>query len=105
MSKIIKSRFTKEVYRKNAEVYKILANPIRLEILNALSLSPLSVQQITALLGIKKANVSQHLALLRYARVVETKRFGQKILYHITDRRIVEPCRILKNIWQTKTLA
>ena len=98
---VVKSPFPRYVYQRNAHIYKILANPKRLEILNVLKSGEVSVQDITRILGTSKANVSQHLALLRYARVVTVRKSGLSVYYKIADPRIVEPCRILKDLWST----
>ncbi len=94
-----KSPFPKAVYQRNAHLYKMLANPKRLEILNILKTHEVSVDELTKLLGVSKANMSQHLALLRYARVVRVRKSGLNVFYTIADPRIVEPCRILKDLW------
>lgn len=97
--KSAKSPFPKSVYERNAHLYKILANPKRLEILNILKEHELSVNELAKILGLSKANVSQHLALLRYARAVTVRRNGLNAFYKITDPKIVEPCRIFKELW------
>ena len=91
----IKKPLPRTAYQKNAETYKILANPKRLEILNLLREQEMPVEELVKTLGISKANVSQHLALLRHARLVTVHRIGLKAFYNIVDPRIVEPCRIL----------
>lgn len=98
----MKSPFPKTTYARNAEIYKILANPKRLEILNLLRQHELAVEQLVKTLRLPKANVSQHLALLRHARLVTVRRNGLNAYYTITDSRIVEPCRILHQLWKKK---
>lgn len=98
----MKSSFPKVVYLKNAEIYKILANPKRLEILNLLKTREFSVEQMLDILKLPKANLSQHLALLRHARLVTVRRNKINAYYKITDPRIVEPCRILRQLWKSK---
>lgn len=91
----IKQPLPRTAYEQNAETYKILANPKRLEILNLLREQEMSVEDLIKTLGIAKANVSQHLALLRHAKLVTVRRHGLNGHYNIIDPRIVEPCRIL----------
>lgn len=98
----MKSPFPKATYERNAETYKILANPKRLEILNLLKARELSVEQLRNILKLPKANLSQHLALLRHARLVTVRRNGLNAHYKIIDPRIVEPCRILHQLWKSK---
>jgi len=96
----MQSPFSKEVYERNAEIYKLLSNAKRLEILNILKVKEQSVENLVKMLKLPKANVSQHLALLRHARLVTVERDGLHALYSIVDPMIVEPCRILRDLWQ-----
>lgn len=95
------SPFPRRVYERNATIYKLLANPLRLEILNVLQQNgETSVERMLQILGIRKANLSQHLSLLRHTRTVSVRKDGLNVYYKIVDPRIVEPCRILKDIWE-----
>ena len=96
-TKIIKP-LPRKAYERNAEIYKILANSKRLEILNLLREQEMPVEELVRTLGISKANVSQHLALLRHAKLVTVRRHGLNGYYNIIDPRIVEPCRILHKL-------
>jgi DNA-binding transcriptional ArsR family regulator len=96
----IKQPLPRIAYQKNAEIYKILANPKRLEILNLLREQEMPVEELVKTLGIPKSNVSQHLALLRHAKLVTVRRNGLNGYYNIIDPRIVEPCRILHKLSQ-----
>lgn len=94
-NKKITQPLPRTAYRQNAEIYKVLANPKRLEILNLLREQEMSVEELIKTLRIPKANMSQHLALLRHADLVTVRRNGLNAYYNIIDPRIVEPCRIL----------
>lgn len=95
----MKSPLPREAYRKNANIYRILANPKRLEILNILKKEgEASVEELIGVTKLPKANMSQHLALLRLNGIVHTRRKGLNIIYRIVDPRIVEPCKILHQL-------
>ncbi len=96
---------TKRTFEKNADIYRVMANPIRLHILNYLRTREASVTELTKVLKLHKANVSQHLAVLRNLRLVRVRRDGLNMYYRISDPRIVDPCRILHNLWKLKTFA
>lgn len=98
------SRFSKEVYERNAQVYKILANPKRLEILNAIVDKEATVTDLSKLLGTRKANTSQHLMVLRHLGLVKVRRAGKFVFYTIVNPGLVEPCRILKELHEKKSL-
>ena len=99
-----RSPFPKEVYQRNAEIYKLLANPIRLEILNIIKTREATVDELSDIVGIRRANTSQHLSILRHLKVVKVRRNGKNIYYRIANPLIVEPCRILKEIWGDASL-
>lgn len=94
----LKSPFPKSVYVQNAELYRLLANPKRLEILNAIKDREATVEEMSELLGIRPANTSQHLTILRRLKVVTFHRKGRNIYYKIANPKFVEPCRIFKEI-------
>lgn len=98
----MQSPFPKHVYERNAEIYKLLANSKRLEILNILKVREMSVEGLVRLLNLSKANISQHLALLRHAKLVMVRRNGLNAYYKISDPKIVEPCRILRDLWDRR---
>jgi DNA-binding transcriptional ArsR family regulator len=102
-TKTIKSPFSKEVYRKNAELYKVMANAKRLEILNCIVDKEATVNELSKMLGTRKSNTSQHLAYLRYVGLVTTRRQGKNVFYKITDPRIVEPCKIFNDLRASRT--
>ncbi len=58
--------------------------------------SPLSVGEMAKRLGLSRSNLSQHLALLRNKQVVRSWQDGQTVLYEITDHRIPEASRLIR---------
>jgi DNA-binding transcriptional ArsR family regulator len=72
---------------------KLLGDETRLRIIWALLDGEHSVNELAALVGAHAAGVSQHLAKLRLARLVRTRRDGTRIFYVADDvhvRRLVE---------------
>jgi DNA-binding transcriptional ArsR family regulator len=98
----MKSLLPKEAYQKNALIYKILSNEKRLEILNILKKRETSVEEILKITALPKANLSQHMALMRHNGLVVPRRRGLNIFYRIVDPRIVEPCKILHDLRHKK---
>lgn len=82
----------------HAEVCKTLANPKRLEIIYALKEGELSVGELVKRLGIPKANVSQHLSVLRQRRMVSARREGVNIYYRISNPKIVQACALMRDV-------
>ncbi len=88
--------YTKAVYRDNARTYKVMANPNRLELLNILGTHEATVSQLSSMIGIRKASVSQHLKRLKNLGMVKFRKSGKNVYYKLTSPKIIEPCRILK---------
>jgi len=82
----------------HAEICKTLANPKRLEIIYALKEGELSAGELVKRLNIPKANVSQHLAILRQRRVVVSRRDGVNIYYNIANPKIVQACALMREM-------
>ncbi|MFC4377354.1 ArsR/SmtB family transcription factor [Nocardia halotolerans] len=74
------------------EVFRMLADPTRVQVLWALADRELSVNELAELVGKPGPSVSQHLAKLRMARLVRTRREGTTIYYSLDNdhvRRLV----------------
>ncbi len=89
----------KKLYEMQAELCKTLSNPKRLEILDILrEREEISVNELAELLEIPKANTSQHLAVLRQAHVVNTRKDGINVYYSLRSEKISEACAITRRI-------
>jgi DNA-binding transcriptional ArsR family regulator len=89
-------------YRRHAEVCKVLTDPKRLMLINALRSGDRSVGELAATIGIALPNASQHLAVLRSAGLVEGHRVGTTVRYRLAEPRIVEACDIIDSIVQRR---
>jgi ArsR family transcriptional regulator, virulence genes transcriptional regulator len=87
-----------EVYRLQADVLKTLSNPRRLEIIHLLADGPLEVSRLAEAMGISQPNVSQHLALMRAAGVVESERDGREVRYRLSDPEIICACETMRGV-------
>ena len=89
----------RKLYELQAELCKTLANPKRLEILEILKEHPeISVNELADLLEIPKANTSQHLAVLRQAGIVATRKDGINVYYSLRSPKISEACALTRQI-------
>jgi ArsR family transcriptional regulator len=86
------------IFQMHAEVCKSLSSPVRLKILNSLRGGEKSVEELRAELGLNKANLSQHLAVLRQRKIVITRRAGLNIYYKIANRKMIKACDILRHV-------
>lgn len=99
---LARSPYPKHVYERSARMLKVMANPKRLEILNILKQSgEVTVDQLSKIIGIYKANTSQHLALLREQELVKVRRAGKNAYYSITTPRVGEQYTILNQLLKT----
>jgi DNA-binding transcriptional ArsR family regulator len=87
-----------EVYTLQAEVLKTLSNPRRLEIIHLLADGPREVSRLAEEMGISQPNVSQHLALMRAAGVVEAERDGREVRYRLSDPEILDACETMRGV-------
>lgn len=88
----------KQLFSLHAEVCKTLANPKRLEIIYALKDGELSVGELVKKLDIPKANVSQHLAVLRQRKVVASRRNGVNIYCRVSNPKIIKACGLMREV-------
>jgi DNA-binding transcriptional ArsR family regulator len=65
-------------------VFKAIADPTRRKIIHLLSLSDLSVKELTASFGISQPAISQHLRELRSVRLVALEKVGLEHRYRLT---------------------
>lgn len=73
------------IYEQFARIGKALASPSRLELLDLLGQGERSVEMLARACELSVANASQHLQLLYAARLVESRREGQRVLYRLAD--------------------
>ncbi len=86
------------IFEMQADACLAIANPKRLQILNILKDGEMSVANMTKEMGINKANLSQHLAILRQKNILETRREGTTIYYRISNPKIIEACTIMRSV-------
>ncbi len=88
----------RSIYEMQAEVCKTLTNPKRIEILNTLRNEEKTVSELVAALGASKANVSQHLAVMRHKGILLTRRAGVNIYYRVSNPKVIEACSLMKEV-------
>ena len=70
------------------EVFRMLADATRVRVLFALTVGELSVNELAETVGKPAPSVSQHLAKLRMARLVRTRRAGTTIFYSLENEHV-----------------
>lgn len=72
-----------------AEVFKLLGDPTRVRLVDALTHGERCVCDLAALVGLSESAVSHQLRLLRAARLVRVRRAGRLAFYSLDDHHVV----------------
>jgi ArsR family transcriptional regulator len=94
------------LYEIKANLFKALAHPIRIRVLEILSANggPTPVSEILADTGVEQTLLSQHLSVLKRHHVVRAERTGNAVLYEVAHPEIPELLRIAR-VFLADTLA
>ncbi len=87
-----------ERYRRHAELCKVLTDPKRLMLLDALRSRERAVGELADDIGSTLANTSQHLAVMRVAGLVSGTRVGTTVHYRLAEPAIIGACDIVHGI-------
>ncbi len=86
------------IYELHADICKIFSNSKRLEIINTLRDKELSAGELIEKIGLSKANLSQHMSVLRSKGVILTRRDGVNIYYRIANPKILQACHLMREV-------
>ena len=85
----VRSGITDEKFlRKMAEMFKVLNDPTRLKIINALLISEMCVCDIAALMEMTQPTISHHLKIMRQSELIKYRRDGKIVYYSLDDEHI-----------------
>jgi DNA-binding transcriptional ArsR family regulator len=87
-----------QVYRHHAEICSAIANPKRLKIINTLREKELSAAELLSILKIPKANLSQHMTILRQKGIVAARREGNTIYYRLARPKILKAFDLMREL-------
>lgn len=82
--------FKDEIYEQFSRIGKAVSSPKRLELLDILCQGERTVEILAKETGLTVANASQHLQVLRTARLVETEKMGLYVNYRLADQMVCE---------------
>ncbi|MBZ5569614.1 MAG: metalloregulator ArsR/SmtB family transcription factor [Acidobacteriia bacterium] len=91
-----------EIYVLQSRICKAFANPIRLQLLDLLAERDWFASELQQRLHISNPNLSQHLAVLRTAGVVATRRQGKQMLCSLAMPQVKSACRIIRDVLRTQ---
>ena len=87
-----------EIYERQVSICRAFANPTRLRMLDLVAQHPRSGSELQQQLGISTANLSQHLAVLKAAGVVVTRRDGKQIYCSLAMPEVKQACQLIRNV-------
>ena len=94
-----------EIFERQARICKAFAHPGRLQILDLLGQSERSSSELQEILGISKTSMSQHLALLKSAGVLATRREGKQIYCTLAMPEVKQACELIRKVLQAQIAA
>jgi DNA-binding transcriptional ArsR family regulator len=81
-----------------AELFRALAHPARIRILEVLAEGEHSVGEMQPLVGVESSHLSQQLGVLRRAGLVSTRKEGSSVIYAIRDPQLVELLAVARSM-------
>jgi ArsR family transcriptional regulator len=87
-----------KIFELHADVCKVFSNSKRLEILNMLREKEMTASELIEKIGLSKANLSQHMSILKSKEVVLTRRDGVNIYYRISNSKIIQACDLMREV-------
>lgn len=95
-------RFKEKAYEQLGRVGKAVSSPRRIELLELLSQAPRSVAELAELADMSVANASQHLQTLREARLVDSKRDGNHVIYGLAGPEVASFVVALRSLAEAR---
>jgi ArsR family transcriptional regulator len=82
--------------RFKAQIFRALAHPTRIAIIEALRNGELPAGRLTAMLQVEQPNLSQHLSVLRAQHIVVNRKVGNQVYYSVRDPVLIDVLDLLK---------
>jgi DNA-binding transcriptional ArsR family regulator len=87
-----------EVFERQARICKAFANPTRLRMLDLLGKRNWAASELQRELKISKANLSQHIAVLKGAGIVAARREGKAVHFSLTMPEVKSACQLIRDV-------
>ena len=89
---------SRPLYQLKAEFFKTLGHPVRIRVLELLSMREHAVSELLVEIAIEPANLSQQLAVLRRAGLVVARKEGSTVHYSLTSHEVAELLMVARRI-------
>jgi ArsR family transcriptional regulator len=91
-----------EIFERQARICKAFANSTRLRMLDLLGKRDWAASELQKELGISKANLSQHIAVLKGAGIVAARRSGKAVHFSLTMPEVKSACQLIRDVLQAQ---
>lgn len=102
MTLIPNRQFKDSIYEQFSRLGKAISSPKRLELLDLLCQSARTVEALAQQSGLSVANASQHLQILRAARLVDAEKKGLYVEYRLADEQVCHFFHALRELAETR---
>lgn len=87
-----------KIFERQVSICKAFANPVRLHILDLIAVRPCAASELQEKLSISKANLSQHMTVLKSAGVVATRREGKQVFFSLAIPEVKQACHLIRDV-------
>ena len=97
-----KNQADREIYERQANLCKAFANTTRLQLIGMLEASDCWASELQEGLEVSKANLSQHLSILKAAGIVQTRRDGKQLFCMLAMPEIKKATALFRAILKSQ---
>jgi DNA-binding transcriptional ArsR family regulator len=98
MRKTKRASVDDEVFEKQVLICKAFANSTRLHILDLLGGRDWAAGELQEELGISKANLSQHITVMKTAGVIVRSRRGKQVYFSLAMPEVKQACHLIRSV-------
>jgi DNA-binding transcriptional ArsR family regulator len=84
-----------KTFERAAELFGVLATPVRLRIIGELCASEKNVSHLLGSIDVSQPNMSRHLSVLYQAGIVTKRRSGTNVIYALANESVVSICKVV----------
>lgn len=100
----MKNKTAGEGLERAARCLRVLAHPVRLQLIHLLGRGEHSVQELERQVQASQSSVSQHLNLLKDKDIVESRRAAQQVFYRLKDPRVLQLTALTRELFCKENL-
>jgi len=88
----------KTIYVMHSNICKVLANPIRIEIIDVIGEKEMSFKEIQEATGVLKSNLSQHLSNMVVSGILTQRKEGTSVFFKLSTYKVAKACKIMREV-------